>query len=104
LHGNIGLALLNEVALGDMHRIQQDDSSLLKPPPSFHSIIAEGQIMPDESAEYSDYTLSVSTQPVIIPQGKPKNTNIASSFAHNEYLVYSSGQCHMKYLLMLKFG
>jgi len=104
LHNNIGLLLLNEVALGKMHKIHQDDSSLMKAPKGFDSVLATGTIMPDATKEFSDTTLSNSGHPVIFPQGTIKNTSLTSSFYHNEYLVYDSQQVSMKYLLMIKWG
>jgi len=104
LHNNVGLLLLNEVVLGNIHKINRDDSSLVKAPKGFESVLATGTQMPDPKAEYVDKSLSDSKHPVTIPQGKIVNTGIASSFLHNEYLVYDAKQVNMKYLLMMKWN
>jgi len=103
LHNNIGIVLLNEVALGNIHQIFRDDSSLVKAPKGFESVLACGTQMPDPKDEFTDSSLSTSKKDVIIPQGKIINTGHTSSFMHNEYLVYDAGQVNMKYLLMMKW-
>ena len=45
---NIGIMFLNEVALGKEHHILRDDSSLVKPPAGYNSIVARGQTEPGE--------------------------------------------------------
>lgn len=103
-HGNTGLVLLNEIVLGNIHRIYRDDPTIRKPPKNYDSVLACGLKQPDESEDYIDENLSPSGHPVIIPYGKVKNTKIASStFMHNEFLVYDEGQCHMRYLLKLEW-
>lgn len=105
--GKIGLILLNEVALGKINRIYQDDSRLVAAPKGFNSVLACGRLQPDESKDYVDTTLSPSGHPVIIPQGAGINVKVASdkgtSFMHNEYLVYDAQQVHMRYLLHLEW-
>lgn len=105
--GKIGLILLNEVALGTINRIYQDNSRLVVAPNGHHSVLACGRLQPDESLDYVDTTLSPSGHPVIIPQGKGINMKDASdrgtSFMHNEYLVYDASQVHMRYLLRLEW-
>lgn len=103
LHENVGLLLLNEVVLGDIHTITKDDSSLRKAPGKSNSVLAQGRIQPDSKMDYEDLDLSPSGHPVIIPQGDSKNTNVKSSFHHNEYLVYDAKQAHMRYLLKLEW-
>ena len=126
-----GLVLLNEVALGNISRIQHDDSSLTHPPNGFDSVLAEGRTMPnpkDDHKEYlpfpplsflpssckpllcvvltllHSYSLSESGHPVIIPQGEVYTTNVSSSFYHNEYLVYDQTQVSMRYLIKIQTG
>jgi len=98
-----GIVLLNEVALGQIHRIQRDDSSLRKPPKGFDSVLAEGTQMPNPKGDYLDKKLSASGHPVIVPQMDKMNTGIPSSFLHNEYLVYDQTQVTMKYLFYLQW-
>ena len=54
IHNKIGLILLNEVALGKQHIIKQDDSSLVKAPKGFDSVLAQGfkQVKGDSYLEY----------------------------------------------------
>jgi poly [ADP-ribose] polymerase len=54
LHGNLGLILLNEVALGKSNRINRDDSSLVKAPKGFDSVLATGTIMPDPKVDFEE--------------------------------------------------
>ena len=54
------MVLLNEVALGDISRIQHDNSSLKKPPKGFHSVLAEGWMMPNPKYDYLEYLFSPS--------------------------------------------
>ena len=46
--------LLNEVALGSIHRIQQDRSDLVKAPGNNNSVLAEGSMMPDPKKDYKE--------------------------------------------------
>jgi len=100
---NVGLLLLNEVALGKIHNIQRDDSSLVKPPNGFDSVLAQGTVGPSVKEEFVDKNLSKHKKGVVIPQGKIVNTGIQSSFMHNEYLIYNQNQVNMKYLIMMKW-
>jgi hypothetical protein len=87
LHGRTGIVLLNEVAMGNINRIRQDDSSLVKPPKGYDSVLACGGTMPNAKDDFVDTTLSRSGKPVVIPQGKPHDPKVgATSFMHNEYL------------------
>jgi len=104
LHNNIGLMLLNEVVLGKQNKIIKDDPSLVAAPPGYNSVLACGTQMPDESHVHQDKKMSVSGNPVLVPQGAIKNVPISSSFLHNEYLVYDASQVNMKYLLKLRWN
>ena len=55
LHNNIGLILLNEVALGKSHEITKDDPSLTKAPKGFDSVLAKGFKQVDDSEDYEEY-------------------------------------------------
>jgi len=104
LHNNIGLLLLNEVALGKIHEITRDDPSLVVAPKPANSVLAKGLRMPDPKDDFADKELSHTEHPVIIPQGKIKTLSHSSTFAHNEFLVYDAGQVTMKYLLKVKWN
>jgi len=98
--GQIGLMLLNEVALGKEHSITRDDSSLTKAPQGFDSVVARGNTEVDPS---EDVHISGAFGDVVVPQGKVKNTNAGSSFLQSEYLVYQESQVQMRYLLKFKW-
>lgn len=94
---NIGLMMLCEVALGNMHELT-GASYISKPPKGKHSVKGCGKTGPDPSA---DVTLEDGT---IVPVGKGCNTNFNdSSLLYNEYIVYDVGQINIKYLLKLNF-
>jgi len=103
LHNNIGLVLLNEVALGKSHEITRDDPSLTVAPKGFQSVLAKGMQLPDPKDDFADKELSHTDHPVVFPQGKIKKLPVSSSFTHNEYLVYDQTQVSMKYLLKLRW-
>ncbi|CAF0931863.1 unnamed protein product [Brachionus calyciflorus] len=98
---NIGIMFLNEVALGKEHHITRDDPSLTKAPNGYDCVIARGMTEPDPN---KDSILELDGKKVIVPQGKPINTNINSSFSQSEYLIYNEGQNRIRYLLKMKFG
>ena len=50
-----------------------------------------------------DTTLTIDGKKIIVPQGKPLNTNISSSFSQSEYLIYKESQNRIRYLLKMKF-
>ncbi|XP_074139475.1 protein mono-ADP-ribosyltransferase PARP3 isoform X1 [Sminthopsis crassicaudata] len=98
----IGLMFLSEVALGQEHRITQDDCSLRQPPPGYHSIIAQGHTEPDPS---QDVALELEGHKVMVPQGPPVPMPDfkGSAFYQSEYLIYKESQCRLRYLLQLHF-
>jgi len=91
---------LNEVAIGKEHHITRDDPSFTKPPNGYDSVIARGQTEPDPT---KDSHLIINDKKVIVPQGKPLNMNISSSFSQSEYLIYKESQNHIRYLLKIEF-
>ncbi|XP_026580993.1 poly [ADP-ribose] polymerase 3 isoform X2 [Pseudonaja textilis] len=97
-----GIMFLNEVALGKVHYITQDDSSLCQPPVGYDSVKACGQTEPDPAC---DKELILDEKKVLIPQGKPivmtKYQN--SHFSQSEYLIYQENQCRIRYLVQLHF-
>jgi poly [ADP-ribose] polymerase len=54
LHENLGLILLNEVALGKSHRINRDDPSLVKAPKGYNSVLATGTVMPNPANDFAE--------------------------------------------------
>ncbi|ETE70760.1 Poly [ADP-ribose] polymerase 3, partial [Ophiophagus hannah] len=96
-----GIMFLNEVALGKVHYITQDDSSLCQPPVGYDSVQACGHTEPDPAC---DKELILDGKKVLIPQGKPIMTKYQNShFSQSEYLIYQENQCRIRYLIQLHF-
>ncbi|KAM7430085.1 Poly [ADP-ribose] polymerase 1 [Porites harrisoni] len=94
---NIGLMILCEVALGNMHELTAA-SYIAKPPKGKHSVKGCGRTGPDPTA---DITLEDGT---IVPVGKGTSTSVANtSLLYNEYIVYDVAQINIKYLLKMDF-
>jgi len=94
---NVGLMMLCEVALGNMHELLQADH-ITKLPAGKHSCKGLGGTGPDPS---STKTLPDGVQ---VPLGKPIKTGVdKSSLLYNEYIVYDTAQISMKYLVQLDF-
>ena len=91
---------LNEVAIGKQHVITRDDPSFVKAPNGFDSVLAKGNTEPDPKF---DIEIDMDGKKVIVPQGKPINQNVNSSFSQSEYLIYDESQNRIRYLLKMKF-
>ncbi|OQV18386.1 Poly [ADP-ribose] polymerase 3 [Hypsibius exemplaris] len=98
-----GLMFLNEVALGQEHEIDRDDSSLVAAPSGYDSVVARGQVEPDPSY---DTKLKLGGKDVVVPQGAPQRQPkySHSSFSQSEYLVYRESQVRMRYMLDFDFN
>ncbi|XP_061603098.1 poly [ADP-ribose] polymerase 1 [Cololabis saira] len=93
----VGLLLLAEVALGNMHELKKA-SHVTKLPKGKHSVKGLGRTAPDPNA-------TANLEGVQVPLGKGVNTNIDdTSLLYNEYIVYDVAQINMKYLLKIKFN
>ncbi|XP_047244775.1 poly [ADP-ribose] polymerase 1 [Girardinichthys multiradiatus] len=93
----VGLILLAEVALGNMHELKKA-SQVTKLPKGKHSVKGLGRTAPDPNA-------SVTLNGVQVPLGKGVNTNIDdTSLLYNEYIVYDVAQVNLKYLLKIRFN
>uniref|UniRef100_A0AAQ5YH55 Poly [ADP-ribose] polymerase n=1 Tax=Amphiprion ocellaris TaxID=80972 RepID=A0AAQ5YH55_AMPOC len=93
----VGLLLLAEVALGNMHELKKA-SHITKLPKGKHSVKGLGRTAPDPGA-------AVNLDGVQVPLGKGVHTNIDdTSLLYNEYIVYDVAQINMKYLLKIKFN
>lgn len=93
---------LVEAALGKMHSIQRDDSSLKSAPAGFDSILAKGRQEPDGR---QDALLKIGKHNVCVPQGTPlpQSDSSGSSFYQSEYLVYRENQQRLRYVLTFKW-
>ena len=69
---------------------------LYSAPPGFDSILARGTVEP----QGPDAELDMDGLSVAIPQGKSGATGVASSFHHNEFLVYNESQHRIRYVLV----
>uniref|UniRef100_A0A8C1EG48 Poly [ADP-ribose] polymerase n=1 Tax=Cyprinus carpio carpio TaxID=630221 RepID=A0A8C1EG48_CYPCA len=93
----VGLLLLGEVALGNMHELKKA-SHITKLPKGKHSVKGLGRTAPDPRA-------TVSLNGVDVPLGKGINTNAEdTSLLYNEYIVYDIAQVNLKYLLKIRFN
>ncbi|XP_015201493.1 poly [ADP-ribose] polymerase 1 [Lepisosteus oculatus] len=93
----VGLILLAEVALGNMHELKRA-SHITKLPKGKHSVKGVGKTAPDPSS-------TVTLDGMQVPLGKGINTNIQdTSLLYNEYIVYDVAQVNLKYLLKIKFN
>uniref|UniRef100_A0A7N8XN19 Poly [ADP-ribose] polymerase n=1 Tax=Mastacembelus armatus TaxID=205130 RepID=A0A7N8XN19_9TELE len=93
----VGLILLAEVALGNMHELKKA-SHITKLPKGKHSVKGLGRTAPDPSA-------TMTLDGVQVPLGKGVHTNIDdTSLLYNEYIVYDVAQVNLKYLLKIKFN
>ncbi|XP_057679588.1 poly [ADP-ribose] polymerase 1-like [Corythoichthys intestinalis] len=93
----VGLLLLAEVALGNMHELKEA-SHVTKLPKGKHSVKGLGKTAPELSA-------ATTLDGVQVPLGKGVNTNIDdTSLLYNEYIVYDVAQINLKYLLKVKFN
>uniref|UniRef100_A0A668ADB8 Poly [ADP-ribose] polymerase n=1 Tax=Myripristis murdjan TaxID=586833 RepID=A0A668ADB8_9TELE len=79
----VGLILLGEVALGNMHELKKA-SHITKLPKGKHSVKGLGRTAPDPAA-----TVSLDGVQVLL---------------YNEYIVYDVAQVNLKYLLKIKFN
>ncbi|KAL6066121.1 Poly [ADP-ribose] polymerase 1, variant 2 [Balamuthia mandrillaris] len=96
---NVGLAILAEVALGNMYE-RSHAEYMESPPAGFHSTKGIGQTRPDP---HQSITLQSG---VVVPIGTPSSPSSSSSYSsllYNEYIVYDVRQVHIKYLCKLKF-
>lgn len=94
---NIGLLMLCEVALGNMHELLDADN-IVKLPKGKHSVKGCGRTGPDPA---SDVKLKDGT---VVPCGKGTKTTVSnSSLLYNEYIVYDVAQINIKYLLKVEF-
>lgn len=93
----VGLLLLAEVALGNMHELKKA-AHITKLPKGKHSVKGMGRTAPDPNA-------TVTLEDVQVPLGKGAHTNIDdTSLLYNEYIVYDVAQVNLKYLLKIKFN
>lgn len=93
---------LVEAALGHVHSIQRDDSSLTSAPTGYDSILGKGRQEPDSQRNTH---LKIDARDVCVPQGSPvpQDDSAGSSFHQSEYLVYKEHQQRLRYVLSFKW-
>ncbi|ETW05310.1 hypothetical protein H310_04263 [Aphanomyces invadans] len=95
-----GCLFLVETALGDIHEITQDDPSLTKPPAPFDSVLAKGTTYPDPA---HDQLVDFDGNHVRVPVGPTVTSHaLATSFTHNEFLVYQERQQRLRFIVTFK--
>ncbi|XP_042474462.1 poly [ADP-ribose] polymerase 1-like [Zingiber officinale] len=93
----VGLMLLSEVALGEIHELKKA-TYMDKPPKGKHSTKGLGKTVPLQS-EFEMWR-----DQVVVPCGKPVSSTIrASELLYNEYIVYNMAQVKMQFLLKVRF-
>ncbi|XP_014776883.1 poly [ADP-ribose] polymerase 2 isoform X1 [Octopus bimaculoides] len=98
---NIGLALLCEVSLGEIHELLEANYYADRLPPGKNSVKGLGRVAPHPS---SYQTLK---DGMIIPNGAGSDTGVVNpagyTLNYNEYVVYDTRQVKMKYLVKIQF-
>lgn len=93
----VGLMLLSEVALGEIHELKKA-TYMDKPPRGKHSTKGLGKTVPLKS-EFETW------RDVVVPCGKPVSSSVrASELLYNEYIVYDTAQVKMQFLLKVRFN
>jgi len=89
----VGLLLLCEVALGDMHELTNAEY-ITKLPNKKHSVKGIGKTQPvnEEKLDGS-----------VVPMGPPKKSDVDTTLLYNEYIVYDVAQVQIKYLMKVNF-
>lgn len=95
----LGLMMLCDVALGNMHELKQADY-ITKLPKGKQSCKGVGKMAPNPEEG------KTTKDGVLIPSGKWKKLEGTedSSLLYNEFIVYDVGQVSMKYLIKTKFS
>ncbi|KAL1190688.1 Poly [ADP-ribose] polymerase 1 [Cardamine amara subsp. amara] len=93
----VGLMLLSEVALGEIHELTKA-KYMDKPPRGKHSTKGLGKQVPQDS-EFAKWR-----DDVTVPCGKPVSSKVkASELMYNEYIVYNTAQVKLQFLLKVRF-
>lgn len=98
---NIGLLALSEVALGNIHELNQG-MNLNQPPAGKDSVKGVGRTQPNLKYAHKR------KDGVVIPLGRPykegQQAAATRSLIHNEYIVYNEAQVNLQYLVKLQIG
>jgi poly [ADP-ribose] polymerase len=86
------------VALGSSYEVKKPEY-MEKPPLGKHSTYAQARFIPDPKSD------EIWDERVIIPLGKPVESNIPNIFLeHAEYVIYNPSQVRIRYLLKVQFS
>ena len=91
-----GCMFLVEAALGKIHEIYNDDSSLTQAPNGFDSVRACGQQSP---AKCKGLKLDGIYVNVHVESPRPLPKAKSSSFSQDEYLIYNEPQARLRYII-----
>ncbi|CAG8683971.1 11421_t:CDS:2 [Funneliformis caledonium] len=96
---NIGLMLLNEVALGNMLELNSADydAGIKAKNANFHSVKGCGKNVPDMNSFIK------LNNGCIVPSGKLQEKHRDKFLFYNEYIVYDEAQIMQKFLIKMKF-
>eukprot|EP00094_Tigriopus_californicus_P008027 TCALIF_07727-PA protein Name:"Similar to Parp1 Poly [ADP-ribose] polymerase 1 (Rattus norvegicus)" AED:0.26 eAED:0.26 QI:26/1/1/1/1/1/8/253/558 len=95
---NTGLLMLCDVALGDMYERTQADY-IEKLPDGKHSTKGVGKTEPDPT-QFEE----IDGAKVPTGKGVPAKSKANTTLLYNEYIVYDTAQCNIKYLFKMKFN
>lgn len=101
---NTGLMLLCEVALGDMHELEQSDynAKINSEKAGKHSTKGCGQSYPKPSGDVIIED-NLRVQAGELETEPPKNNGFGYRLQYNEFIVYNTSQIKMRYLIKMKF-
>ncbi|KAM7283527.1 poly [ADP-ribose] polymerase 2 isoform X2 [Ixodes scapularis] len=95
-----GILALCEVSLGNMKKLVNADTNVIKRIHGYNSVMGQGRNIPDEKDNV------ILPDGVVVPCGKlVKSALVHSANLHyNEYIVYNTNQIKIRYLVKVRFG
>jgi len=95
----IGLLLLCEVAVGDSNLLYHADYNASILPDGKLSTMGCGKMVPDPTG------FQYLSNGCVVPSGKPKKITLPQDgdLLYNEFIVYNTSQCKMRYLVKVQF-
>lgn len=94
----VACMFLAQAALGKIHEIRRDDSSLTKAPDGFDSVRACGQQAP---GEYKTIELDGKSVRLPVQKAVQQADNKTSTFYQDEFLVYNEAQARLRYVISI---
>jgi len=96
-YGSLSCMFLCEAPLGNMHLVTSDGphaNRLTKPPNGFDSVLAVGRVTPK-----SWTIMDIDGKSVQVPDSNEHPSGTASSFNHDEFLIYDEAQIRLRYVV-----